>query len=54
MRELLVNDGALIREHIRRMLDGLYRTIEEQGPLYGLMGYSEGATVAANLIVDDR
>lgn len=35
------------------MLDDIYRTVEEHGPFDGLIGYSEGATVAATLVVDD-
>lgn len=53
MREFLGDDSAPLRPDIQRMLDDLYRTVEEHGPFYGLIGYSEGATVAATLIVDD-
>ncbi|EMR61339.1 hypothetical protein MGN70_001241 [Eutypa lata] len=53
MREFLGNDSAPLRQDVQRMLDDLYRTIEEHGPFYGLIGYSEGATVAATIIVDD-
>ncbi|KFH44103.1 hypothetical protein ACRE_050760 [Hapsidospora chrysogenum ATCC 11550] len=53
MREFLGNDSAPLRPDIQRMLDDLYRTVEEHGPFDGLLGYSEGATVAATLIVDD-
>ncbi|KAK9793675.1 putative ef-hand calcium-binding domain protein [Seiridium cardinale] len=53
MREFLGDDSAPLREDVQRMLDDLYRTIKEHGPFYGLIGYSEGATVAATLIVDD-
>jgi len=35
------------------MLDDLYHLIEEHGPFHGVIGYSEGATVASTLIVDD-
>jgi predicted esterase len=53
MREFLGDDSAPLREDVRRMLDDLYATVEREGPFDGLIGYSEGATVAATLIVDD-
>ena len=53
MREFLGNDSAPLRPDIQRMLTELYRTVEEEGPFYGVIGYSEGATVAATLLVDD-
>lgn len=53
MREFLGNDSAPLRSDVARMLDDLYKIVEEHGPFYGLIGYSEGATVAATLIVND-
>lgn len=53
MREFLGDGSAPLRPDVRRMLDELRRTVDEQGPFYGLVGYSEGATVAATLLVDD-
>jgi predicted esterase len=53
MREFLGDDSAPLRQDVQRMLDDLYRSIEEHGPFHGVLGYSEGATVAATLLVDD-
>ena len=53
MREFLGDDSAPLRQDVKRMLDDLYQTIEKEGPFYGVIGYSEGATVAATLLVDD-
>jgi predicted esterase len=35
-------------------LDYLYRIMEEDGPFDGIIGYSEGATVAATLILHEH
>jgi predicted esterase len=35
-------------------LDYLYRIMEEDGPFDGIIGYSEGATVAATLILHEQ
>jgi hypothetical protein len=53
MRDFLGDDSAPLRQDVRRMLDDLYHTIEEHGPFHGVIGYSEGATVASTLLVDD-
>jgi hypothetical protein len=53
MREFLGDHSAPLRQDVRRMLGDLYCTIEEHGPFYGVIGYSEGATVASTLLVDD-
>ena len=53
MREFLGDDSAPLRQDVKRMLDDLYRTVEEHGPFHGVIGYSEGATVASTLLVDD-
>ena len=38
--------------HLRTVLDNLYRVFEEKGPFGGILGYSEGATVAATFVMD--
>lgn len=42
------NDSA------QEALDYLYRIMREQGPFDGIIGYSEGATVAATLILHEQ
>lgn len=53
MREFLGDESAPLREDVRRMLNDLYCTIQDHGPFHGVIGYSEGATVASTLIVED-
>lgn len=52
MRDFFRKEAIPHAQLIRRMLDRLHRTIEEHGPFQGVIGYSEGATVAATLLVD--
>lgn len=42
------NQGA------QEALDYLYRIMEEDGPFDGIIGYSEGATVAATLLLHEQ
>ena len=37
---------------IRQVLDRIYRIMDEEGPFDGILGNSEGATVAATFLVD--
>jgi hypothetical protein len=53
MRDFLGDHSAPLRQDVRRMLNDLYQTIQKHGPFYGVLGYSEGATVASTLLVDD-
>lgn len=53
MRDFLGDHSAPLRQDVRRMLNDLYQTIQRHGPFYGVLGYSEGATVASTLLVDD-
>lgn len=39
-------------EAIRQVLDRIYRIMDEEGPFDGIMGNSEGATVAASFLID--
>lgn len=45
---------ADIRKSVRIALDCIYQTTEEHGPFDGICAYSEGATVAATLILDEQ
>ena len=67
MRELMRggNDSSPISEHsaseegvskrsARAALAHLYHIMEEDGPFEGIMGYSEGATVAATLLLHEQ
>ena len=54
LRELMVDGLGDARQSVRRALDYLYRIMEEEGPFEGIIGYSEGATVAATLLLDEQ
>ncbi|MCJ1303564.1 hypothetical protein MMC08_006374 [Hypocenomyce scalaris] len=54
MRELFSNEHLPSRQNMRAMLDGLQRVMEEEGPFEGVIGYSEGALVAATLLLDEK
>jgi Serine hydrolase (FSH1) len=41
-------------ESVQEALDYLYAIMEEEGPFDGIIGYSEGATVAATLILHEQ
>ncbi|OCL14367.1 hypothetical protein AOQ84DRAFT_371348 [Glonium stellatum] len=54
MRELMkvgVSDG---RQSTQDAIAYLYRIMEEEGPFEGIIGYSEGATVAATLLLNEQ
>lgn len=53
LRELLSN-GADGRASLRDAIDYLFRIIEEEGPFDGILGYSEGASIAATLILVEQ
>jgi hypothetical protein len=46
------DDGS--NQSARDALDYLYRIMEKEGPFDGIIGYSEGATVAATLILHEQ
>jgi len=65
MRELLTGSTGSIASSVsseddgssnsaRDALDYLYRIMEKEGPFDGIIGYSEGATVAATLILHEQ
>ena len=37
---------------VRQALDRIYRIMDEEGPFDGILGFSEGATVAATFLID--
>lgn len=47
-------DGYGGNESAEEALEYLYRIMEEEGPFDGIIGYSEGATVAATLILHEQ
>lgn len=47
-------DGNSGNQSAQEALDYLYRIMEEDGPFDGIIGYSEGATVAATLILHEQ
>jgi len=54
LRELLPDGEADLKKGVEVALDALYQTMEEYGPFDGICAYSEGATVAATLILDEQ
>lgn len=47
-------DGLVTNQSARRALDYLYRIMEKDGPFDGIIGYSEGATVAGTLLLHEQ
>lgn len=47
-------DDVYGNDSAQEALNYLYRIIEEDGPFDGIIGYSEGATVAATLILHEQ
>lgn len=57
MRSLIpkgTNRSKLPPGNMRQALDSLHALIEEKGGVDGIFGYSEGASVSAALLLDDR
>ena len=57
LRELLSEDEETheyLKLNIESAFDDLFRTLDELGPFDGVVGYSEGATVAATLILEEK
>lgn len=48
------DDNDYSNQSAHEALDYLYRIMEEEGPFDGIIGYSEGATVAATLILHEQ
>ena len=53
MRELLKGSLSARRSTVEA-IEYLYRIMEEEGPFDGIIGYSEGATVAATLLLHEQ
>lgn len=47
-------DDVYGNDSAQQAMDYLYQIIEEEGPFDGIIGYSEGATVAATLILHEQ
>ena len=54
MRELMTYGVAKTDESAQRTLNYLYDIMEKEGPFDGIMGYSEGATIAGTLILHEQ
>ena len=54
LRQLLPHGEEPVRVSVHNALDRLYRTMDEEGPFEGVLGYSEGATLASTLLLHDR
>ena len=54
MRELMTYGVAKTDDSARRTLDFLYETMEKEGPFDGVVGYSEGATIAGTLLLHEQ
>ena len=54
MRLIISDKEVNIKESMQSALDDLYKTMELDGPFDGIIGYSEGATVASTLVLDEK
>ena len=54
MRELMTYGVAKTDESAQYTLNYLYDFMEKEGPFDGIMGYSEGATIAGTLILHEQ
>lgn len=54
MRELMTYGVAKTDDSARRTLEYLYEVMEQNGPFDGIVGYSEGATIAATLLLHEQ
>ena len=54
MRELLFAGAASSHKSIDKALQYLVKIMEDSGPFDAVMGYSEGATVAATLLLHEK
>jgi hypothetical protein len=54
MRELMREGVADSRKSTDTAMNYLFKVMEEQGPFDGIIGYSEGATVAATLLLKEQ
>jgi hypothetical protein len=54
MRELMTYGVAKTDDSARQTLQYLYEVMEKEGPFDGIVGYSEGATIAATLLLHEQ
>ncbi|KAH9864533.1 hypothetical protein J1614_010468 [Plenodomus biglobosus] len=54
MRELMTYGVAKTEDSAKRTLDYLYEILEQEGPFEGIVGYSEGATIAGTLLLHEE
>lgn len=54
MRELMTYGVAKTDDSARRTLSYLYELLETEGPFDGIIGYSEGATIAGTLLLHEQ
>lgn len=54
MRELMTRGVAQTNESAAHTLNFLYEIMEKEGPYDGIIGYSEGATIAATLLLHEQ
>lgn len=53
MRDLVADREVVWRNH-QQVMDYLYETMEKNPDIEGIIGYSEGASIAATLILDEQ
>ncbi|OAL04537.1 hypothetical protein IQ06DRAFT_241831 [Phaeosphaeriaceae sp. SRC1lsM3a] len=54
MRELMTYGVAKTDDSARKTLEYLYEVLEKEGPFDGIVGYSEGATIAGTLLLHEQ
>lgn len=54
MRAQFNNGEGLSAHTLHSMLEPLHRILAEEGPFHGVLGYSEGACIAATLLVSNQ
>jgi Serine hydrolase (FSH1) len=54
LRELMAEGLGDSRESLRKAIAFLYEIMEQDGPFDGIIGYSEGATIAATLLLTEQ
>ncbi|KAI9721417.1 MAG: hypothetical protein M1828_005167 [Chrysothrix sp. TS-e1954] len=54
LRKLLHHGEEAARVSVHNALDKLHRVMDEEGPFEGVLGYSEGATLASTLLLYDE
>jgi hypothetical protein len=54
MRELMTFGVARTEDSARHTLDYLYEIMDKEGPFDGIVGYSEGATIAGTMLLHEQ